>query len=54
MTVNDGYMNELRPRLNERYNENRMTKKDLKELIVIAYTNNVHLPFRWLNHKNYR
>ena len=30
-----------------------MTKKDLKEMKVIIYTNKVHLHFRWLNHKNF-
>ena len=29
-----------------------MTRKDLKELKVVTYTNYVHLSFRWLNHRN--
>ena len=39
-------MNESRPFLNESNRQDSMTKKDLKELEVITYTNNVHLPFR--------
>ena len=35
------YMNELRPHSNESDSENGMTKKYLKELKVITYTNNV-------------
>ena len=39
------YMNELRPHLNENDPKDRITKKDLKELKVATYTNNVQLPF---------
>ena len=46
-------MNELRPHPNESGPENRMTKKGLKEMKVTTYTNKVHLPFRWLNHRNF-
>ena len=41
-------MNELRLYPNESNPENTMTKKDLKELKITIYTNNVHISFRWL------
>ena len=31
----------------------RMTKKGLKEMKVTTYTNKVHRPFWWLNHRNF-
>ena len=34
------------------YFEDRISKKILKELKIIVYTNNVYFFFRWLNHKN--
>ena len=37
--VNKWYMNELRLYLNESDHEDRMTKKDLKELKITTYTN---------------
>ena len=46
-------MNESRPHLNENDYEDRMTKKDLKELKVTNYTNMVYLPFRWFNYRNF-
>ena len=45
-------MNEPRPHLDESDLEDRMIKKGLKELKVTTYTNKVHLPFRWINHRN--
>ena len=30
-----------------------ITKKNLKEMKITTYTNKVHIPFRWLNHKNF-
>ena len=45
-------MNEQKSQPNESHLEDRMTKKDLKELKVTTYTNKVHLPFRFLNNRN--
>ena len=38
--------------MNESDPENRMTKKILKELKVITYTNKMHFHFHWSDHKN--
>ena len=46
-------MNEEILHLNERNLDDRIAKKNLKELSVhMTYTNNVHLPFRWFNLRN--
>ena len=50
--VNERYINKLRPRPNESDFEYRMTEKNIKELKVTTYTNKVHLPYQWFNHKN--
>ena len=50
--VKEWYMNELRPYSNESNTEDRMSKKDLKELKVTSHTNKVHFHFGWLNHTN--
>lgn len=42
-----------RPHPNERDLEDMIAKNDLKELKVITFTNKMHLPFGWLNHKNF-
>ena len=39
------YINKSRTHLNESDYENRITKKDSKQLKVTIYTNNVHLYF---------
>lgn len=44
----------LRPYPNESDLENRITKKNIKELKIITYANNVHLSFLWLNHRNFK
>ena len=46
-------MNELILHTNESDREDRITKKSLKELKVIIYTNKVYLHFLWLNHKKF-
>lgn len=45
-------MNKPRPYRNESNPEDKMTRKDLKEMEVTTYTNKVHLPFCCLNHRN--
>ena len=50
--VNEEYMNEPKPHPNESDPENGMVKKSLKELKVTTYTNNMQLPFWWLNRRN--
>lgn len=42
----------IRMRVIPRYES--MVKKGLKELKITTYTNKVHLPFRWFNHKNFK
>ena len=45
-------MNKSRLHPNKSDHQDRLTKKNLKELKVTSYTNKVHLPFWWLNQTN--
>ena len=47
-------MNKLKSYPNKSDYENRMIKKDLKELKMTTNTNKVHLIFQELNHKHLR
>ena len=46
-------MNELIPYSKENNPKDKMTTKNIQELKVNIYTNNVHVPFRCHNYKNF-
>ena len=50
--VNKGYMNELRPNLNERILMIKMSKKCSKEIKVTTFIDKMHLPIWWFDHRN--